>query len=390
MSAFKLRKEKDCLNCGHIVEENFCPHCGQENIVVKEDALHMVSHAIADYFHFEHKFFGTLKPLLLKPGQLTKAYVEGKRVSFIHPIRLYIFVSIVFFLIVLSEKRFGESKVSQKTSNKELTSKKTGKLTPSERDSVVAAEMKEVEQALKYVPNTNGLRDSLIREAKKDIENDSNLTGGWQVGTSDKLSKSKGDSSQRRNRGWNVGSSKKWGGNWVTSDTTVEDYEKTQAALPKEKRDGFLRHYYAKRSIELNKYPDPKKKFIEDFLRNIPKMMFLLLPMFALILKLVYINKKKYYYEHLIYSFHVHSALFLSVLITMSLQWLFKFVYDISEWLSLLCMIYMVWYIYRSLRTFYGSTRWITVLKLFFLTFCYNVVLTICFLLVIAISFAMI
>ncbi|RYG07145.1 MAG: DUF3667 domain-containing protein, partial [Chitinophagaceae bacterium] len=93
MSAFKLRKEKDCLNCGRIVEENFCPHCGQENIVVKEDALHMVSHAVADYFHFEHKFFGTIKPLLLKPGALTKAYVDGKRVSFIHPIRLYIFIS---------------------------------------------------------------------------------------------------------------------------------------------------------------------------------------------------------------------------------------------------------------------------------------------------------
>mgnify|MGYP003399213277 FL=1 len=100
MSSVKLRKEKDCLNCGHIVEEKFCPKCGQENIVVKEDAMHMVAHAIADYFHFEHKFFGTLRPLLFKPGQLTKEYVAGKRVSFIHPIRLYIFVSIVDLLLV--------------------------------------------------------------------------------------------------------------------------------------------------------------------------------------------------------------------------------------------------------------------------------------------------
>ncbi|HTM99513.1 MAG TPA: DUF3667 domain-containing protein [Pedobacter sp.] len=389
MSAFKLRKEKDCLNCGHIVEENFCPHCGQENIVVKEDALHMVSHAIADYFHFEHRFFGTIKPLLLKPGKLTKAYVEGKRVSFIHPIRLYIFISIVFFLVVLSEKRFGENKDLKKTQTTGVTPKDK-KLTPSQKDSLVAIEIKEVEQALKYVPNTNGLRDSLIKEAKLEIQNDRSKDSGWKVGTSKKISQDKGGTKEQRTRGWNVGSSKKWGGNWVTSDTTVEDYEKTQAALPKDKRDDFLRHYYAKKSIELNKYPDPKKKFLEDFLHNIPKMMFLLLPMFALILKLVYINKKKYYYEHLIYSFHVHSALFLSILITMLLQWLFKFAYDISEWLSLLCMIYMVWYIYRSLRTFYGSTRWVTVLKLFFLTFCYNVVLTICFLLVIAISFAMV
>lgn len=77
----KYRKEKDCLNCGHQVEAHFCSYCGQENIVVKEDALHMVVHAVSDYFHFESKFFGTIKPLLLQPGLLTQKYVEGKRAS---------------------------------------------------------------------------------------------------------------------------------------------------------------------------------------------------------------------------------------------------------------------------------------------------------------------
>jgi hypothetical protein len=380
MSAFKLRKEKDCLNCGHIVEENFCPHCGQENIVVKEDALHMVSHAIADYFHFEHKFFGTLKPLLFKPGQLTKAYVEGKRMSFIHPIRLYIFVSIVFFLIVLSEKRFGPGDKPRKTETKDVVTKKTDTLITEQNDSTVAAEMKEVEKAFKYVPNANGLRDSLIKEARKEIAADTSKA----VGTH------KTDKGTKRKGGWNVGSTSKWGGTWATKDTTVADYERNQAAIQKDKRDGFIKHYFVKRSIELNKYPDPKKKFLEDFLHNIPKMMFLLLPLFALILKLVYINKQRYYYEHLIYSFHVHSAIFLSILITMLFQWLFNFVYDISGWLSFICMLYIGWYIYRSLRTFYGSKRWITVLKMFFLVFCYNIVLTICFLIIIAISFVMI
>lgn len=323
MSAFKRRKEKDCLNCGKMVEENFCTHCGQENIVVKEDALQMVSHAVADYFHFEHRFFGTIKPLLLKPGQLTKAYVEGKRVAFIHPIRLYIFISIIFFLVVLNEKRMTENDGSKKIEVTEKLPKTTESLIAAQKDSLTASE---------------------TREAKN-----------------------------------------KWTNNWATA----ADYEKYQAALPKGKRDGFIKHYYNKRTLELNKYPDPKKKFLEDFLHNIPKMMFLLLPLFALILKLVYINKKRYYYEHLIYSFHVHSAIFLSVLATMLLQWLFNFVYNIDGWLYILCFTYILWYIYRSLRTFYGSTRWITVLKIFFLSFCYNIVLILCFLIIIAVSFVM-
>lgn len=390
MSSFKLRKERDCLNCGRVVEEHFCPNCGQENIELKEDAFHMVSHAIADYFHFEHKFFGTLKPLLLKPGLLTKSYVEGKRVSFIHPIRLYIFVSIIFFLIVLSEKRFGPSEKVKKAEVKEKPIKRPTNLNQKQKDSVVAKEMEDVVVAMRFVPTTNGLRDSLLREVKKDILNDLNQDSNSKDTTKSDGKGIKYSSNRNKNNSWNVGSSKKWGGTWVTNDTTVEAYEKNQAALSKDKRDGFIKHYYVKKGIELNKYPDPKKKFIEDFLHNIPKMMFLLLPMFALILKLVYINKKRYYYEHLIYSFHVHSAIFLSVLFTMFLQWLFGLFYDISGWLSMLCFFYIVWYIYRSLRTFYGSTRWVTVLKLFFLSVCYNIVLTLCFLIVIAISFAMI
>lgn len=374
MSSFKHRKEKNCLNCGHDVEEHFCSKCGQENIEVKEDALHMVAHAIADYFHFEHKFFGTLKPLLLQPGELTKQYVAGKRVKFIHPIRLYIFVSIVFFLIVLSGSKRSDNKSTEKekaktTAPKTVTSKKDTLNKP--KRELSAAEIKEIKETLKYVPNTNGLRDSVIQKA---IEEES--TG-----------KKADDGPSIR---FGNGKKAKFSNKWTTKDSTVALYEKNQAALAKDKRDGFIKHYFIKRTIELDQYENPEEKLLEDFLHNIPKMMFLLLPMFALILKLVYINKEKYYYEHLIYSFHVHSAIFLSILVTMLLQWLVGLVYDLSGWLSFFCIIYIIWYIYRSLRTFYGSTRWVTILKMFFLGFAYNVVLTICFLVIIAISFVMI
>ncbi|WP_379091262.1 DUF3667 domain-containing protein [Pedobacter sp. UC225_65] len=363
MSSVKLRKEKDCLNCGHIVEEKFCPNCGQENIVVKEDALHMVAHAIADYFHFEHKFFGTLKPLLLKPGQLTKSYVAGKRVSFIHPIRLYIFVSIVFFIAIFSGKEPEKDEIE--------ASKTTTTVNTKEKDSLADIDVKNLEKTLSYIPVDRKLKDSIINEAKKDVLKDS-ANAGVKFGMGKK-------------KKWN-----KFGGDWVSSDTTVAEYEKKQLALPKAERDGFIQHYFAKRIIELNQYPNPGEKFKEDLLHNIPKMMFLLLPMFALILKLVYINKKRFYYEHIIYSFHLHSAMFLSILVMMLLKWLFGFVVDISGWLEFICTIYIIWYIYRSLRTFYGSKRWITILKMFFLGFCYMIVFTICILIVMAFSFVMV
>lgn len=320
----------------------------------------MVIHAVADYFHFEHKFFGTIKPLLLKPGSLTKAYVAGKRVSFIHPIRLYIFISIVFFLVVLSSKDM--------VHYDDKPAKKPKTLTEKQKDDLIKQQVSALEMGMKYAPMSKVKKDSIIRKAKADIENEVN-------------SRVHND----RNRG-----AVNFGSNFINqNDSTVAAYDKRQLSLPKNKRDGFIKHYFVRRTIELNSYPNPAEKFIEDFLHKIPKMMFLLLPLFALILKLVYINKEKYYYEHLIYSFHIHSAIFLSILFTMLLQWATGFVMDVSGWLSFLCIVYIMWYIYRSLRTFYGSTRWVTLLKIFFLFFCYNLVATLCFLVIIAFSFAM-
>lgn len=102
MSHLKERTEKNCLNCGTEVAGRFCQQCGQENVEVKESFLHLIMHFIEDVTHFDGKLWKTLKLLLLKPGSLTKLYMEGKRASYIHPIRMYLFVSAVFFLFMFT------------------------------------------------------------------------------------------------------------------------------------------------------------------------------------------------------------------------------------------------------------------------------------------------
>jgi len=355
MSSVKLRKQKDCLNCGHHVEETYCPHCGQENIELKEDALHMISHAIADYFHFEHKFFGTIKPLLFKPGKLTVDYVAGKRASFLHPIKLYIFISIVFFIVIFS----GNKKKEHST---EATTEITKEL---KNDTLTSNSLAEAKQILDYIPLSKSKKDSILKEVNKDIKENGNAAVNIETSKKEKKKYSK----------------------FVSEEQTVEEYEKNQRALPKEQRDNFIVNYFKKKGIEFNRYPDPMAKIGEDMIKYVPKMMFLLLPLFAMILKLVYIRKNRFYYEHLIYSFHTHSAIFLSFILVKGLTWITGFAIDLSGWISFAGLIYVAWYIYRSLRTFYGSTRWVTLLKFFFLSFCYSILLSICFLGIIAISF---
>jgi len=102
MSHLKVRSSKDCLNCGTEVAGRFCQQCGQENVEVKESFFQLLRHFVEDLTHFDGKLWKTVKLLLFKPGSLTKLYIEGKRASYIHPIRMYIFVSAVFFLFMFT------------------------------------------------------------------------------------------------------------------------------------------------------------------------------------------------------------------------------------------------------------------------------------------------
>jgi hypothetical protein len=96
MSHKKYRTETNCLNCGAEVTGKFCSNCGQENIEIRENFFHLALHFVSDYFHFDSKFFRSLIPLFIRPGFLTKQYWEGKRTNYIHPLRLFFFVTILF------------------------------------------------------------------------------------------------------------------------------------------------------------------------------------------------------------------------------------------------------------------------------------------------------
>jgi hypothetical protein len=120
MSHLKERIAKDCLNCGTHVEGRFCQQCGQENVEVKESFFQLLRHFVEDLTHFDGKLWKTVKLLLFKPGSLTKLYIEGKRASYIHPIRMYIFVSAVFFLFMFT----GEAPVKPEGAASEVNTTK--------------------------------------------------------------------------------------------------------------------------------------------------------------------------------------------------------------------------------------------------------------------------
>lgn len=97
----KEQVEKKCLNCEYSLNsmDQYCPSCGQATYR-EEDVGSFVTHFLNDYFTFDSKIFRSIQPLFSKPGLLTLEYLKGKRVKYIPPLRLFIFTSIIFFLLL--------------------------------------------------------------------------------------------------------------------------------------------------------------------------------------------------------------------------------------------------------------------------------------------------
>lgn len=95
----KIRIDKTCLNCNYVVENKFCPNCGQENTETRKSFHYLFTHFVEDLTHYDGSFWKTIKALLFKPGKLTKEYLAGKRTKYVPPVKLYIFISFVAFLL---------------------------------------------------------------------------------------------------------------------------------------------------------------------------------------------------------------------------------------------------------------------------------------------------
>lgn len=94
----KRRKKSYCFNCNNALsrEDNFCRKCGQENHDKKASLKSLVNDFLGDYFTFDSKIWRSLKLLCFSPGQLTLHYSEGKVTDYVRPIRLALFLSLVY------------------------------------------------------------------------------------------------------------------------------------------------------------------------------------------------------------------------------------------------------------------------------------------------------
>ncbi len=348
MSHLPERKEKICLNCKSVVYGRFCHICGQENTEPKETFWGLITHFIYDITHFDGKFFDTTKYLLFRPGYLAYEFMRGRRASYLNPVRMYVFTSAFFFILYFSV------------------------IADSPEEKLAKAEKEMIEENRDLRSDLKKERDSLRREnIKKEIrENDSLLLLMQQTGLAPKQP------------GEVVGVTATPVGvkdnilNINNLPATIREYDSVQRLLPPEKRHGWLMRNFSRKIISVNmKYRGRQGEFIADisdkFKHSVPQMMFVSLPLVALVLYLLYIRRKQFYYvNHVIFSLNVYIAIFLLLLVSYLFNWFAELSgWSIFSWMDFITKVLIFYYIYKSMRNFYGQSRAKTVLKYLMLMF---------------------
>lgn len=95
-----IRHSKECENCGYTVELIYCSRCGKKNVETRQSFVHLIGHFAEDLTHYDSGFWRTIKYLMFVPSRLTKEYLMGHRQRFVPPVKLYIFISFVTFLLI--------------------------------------------------------------------------------------------------------------------------------------------------------------------------------------------------------------------------------------------------------------------------------------------------
>ena len=349
MSHLKQRIEKSCLNCNASINGRYCSICGQENLEPQESVWHLIIHFFNDITHFDGKFFSSLKYVITKPGFLSSEYMAGRRMCYLNPVRFYVFTSFIFFLILFSFFV--------------------------KEDSINLGDRNDVKE--------------------KKIAISKNFTPILKSDTT--ISYYENDSINKGNSNINFNlykDSVEYNEFTFFNSAVYKNMAEYDSLLKLGKiNENWIMKILIRKGIEIKeKYGDDKNKTLgalkENVFHAIPQILFISVPFFALLLKLLYVRRRKFYYvAHAVFTIHFYIFIYINILLINFVGYLAEFknmhwLYDVNFLLGFV----MFFYLYKAMRNFYEQGRWKTIFKIIILSFL--LVFLFCFLAILLFGFS--
>ena len=352
----ELSTNKPCKNCEESFDDSFefCPYCGQK---AKDDLTIGVLfyNTISNYFSFDARFLKSFIPLMFRPGYLARRFVEGKRLLYLHPAQMYLFISVVFFFMF-------SFKIREYNSNLDKAIKKGFEMEQS-KDSINLMPL----DSAKLASITNPLKNTKLMEGMS--ENDrAELDSVFAMTTK----------SQKIDNNFNFGYDTVKLDSLIANDAP----EQEQLAVLGQKEDtGFFGKLFYKQGLKFHK--NKGGGILQAFYDSIPISLFVLLPIFALILK-IFFWRRGAFAHHLVFSFYFFSFLFVSMCIILGVN----FIWDIQDWIDWMVILSTFVYLVIAIKQFYQQGYFISFIKSVMVSFLYMLfVLPIALMIMVGLSF---
>ena len=326
-----------CLNCKAPLPDHarYCPVCGQKRTTGRVTVGQLMQEFINSVFNLNSKIFVSLAALII-PGKLTTAYFKGKHKTYVHPIRLFL-VTTILLIAIISFKASIDDDID------------LSKILGVERNyqaQILQHRVDSVREIVYQQYSSKEIHTAIDTFAKQLIEHDSLYQDSVYLDQHFNLYGER--SPVIANSDFML----------LNPDELIEKY----------KIDGLWNQMLFRQKL---KFINNSTDFFRYMIGRISWIVFIMIPLFSLVLKLFYSRKKYYYVEHLIFSIHVHSFLFLLMALMVLLEGL------LSEWLAFLVTFIGLAYIFLALKNFYQDSLLLTIIKFILLSVGYLIVMVI-------------
>jgi Protein of unknown function (DUF3667) len=340
-----------CENCGAPLSGPYCGQCGQPAIDYRRSFGHVLVDVLNEFLNWDSKFFATIALLIAKPWRLTNEFVAGHRVRYVHPLRLYLLASILFFFAVnygARGIRFDPTKF------------------PDEKRAEVAAAIADKRDEIEAELSKENLTPEQRQKVQKALDY---LTKPTSSATTTPTPEESPSPTAAPSVSPTAESGQQTYG--PVGDRPFVVFDDAKSTTP------FERWIEGRAKEKMGEHGTKMGLFISTLFSNLPYMMLCCIPLFALVLKVLYIRRRLFYIDHLIYALHIHTffyaGIMLIVLVTIGLN---RFAPGaIAGWLIALLWIAFVTQIFLSIRYVYRQGWFFSIFKFLFGGFAYLVVL---------------